>query len=481
MKLFRHISFLSCVAVISALSSCDDDNTSIGSVITSNEVVITNDTLTNQILAGKAIYIDSFNSKTGNLMIGKIQNEKYGNLSCSFVTQLMCATNLQIPDSLFSMPDFINRVDSCKLILGAERTDITGDSLAPQLLTVYKLTKMLPSDINNNFDPAGYYDPSTPFASRSYTLSEIASRDSVFYNNSYIDISVDLPVEFGKSVIREYQTNPGIFQWPQTMAKDFLPGFYIENSFGNGCVANISSVYLGIFYHILTEKETTNDAGNKETTVVHENSIAIPFTVSPEVLSSNNISYMPSEYVTQKNNDDTDGEVVLTTPGGYIAQVIIPGRQLVESYLSRNKNLSTVNELVLQIPAESFDNEAGIGVAQNVLLVKSSEYEEFFAKNKIPDNLTSFTGVYNASSKKYLFSSMREYFLNLLSQDTISDDDLTFTIVPVEIGTETSSNYYGSGTTYVTKCVPYTAKPTLTLLKTNEATLIFSFSTQIID
>ena len=474
MKLKKFSSIFLILAWLGILASCETETTSIGSSITRGEVEITIDTITFN-LNGKARPIQSFDSKTGNLMIGSIQVDNYGKLDCSFVTRLMCSSNLDVADSLF----YAQRVDSCKLILGAERTGIVGDSLAPQILTVYKLTQQLPSDINNTFDPEGYYDPSAPFATRSYTVSEIANSDSAFYSNSYVDISVNLPKEFGEEIFTAYKNTPEIFQWPQIMAKEFLPGFYVKPTFGNGCIANIRSVFVGVFYHSLEDRQIIedNDTVMKQ---VHVNHLAVPFTVSPEVLSSNNVSYTPAQNVVDKNQLD-DAQFVITTPGGYIGEFTFPAQALIDRYNEKNKHLSTVNELILYLPAEEFDPSSGIGVAQNLLMIKASEYESFFAENKTPDSLNSFTGIYDSKNKRYYFTSLRNYFLDLLGKDSISEEDVSFVLVPVEIETETVSSYYGEGTTYVTKCVPYSSKPTMTYVKSDEAIITFSFSTQIIE
>lgn len=481
MNLSKLSIYSALIAGMAAFSACEEDTTTIGSVISSGEVEITIDTIPYNLNA-KALKIDNFDSKTGNLMIGAIQVENYGNLNCSFITKLMCAANLQIPDSIFDLDNFTNRVDSCKLIMGAKRSEIIGDSLAPQKLSVFKLTKELPVslDINNTFNPDGYYDPANPFATKSYTVSGIAEKDSAFYSNTFVDITVDLPVDFGKDVFRQYKENPQLFEWPQTMAKDYLHGLYVTPSFGNGCVANITSVYVGIYYYTL-KKEIKIEESDTITTIKHVSNLAVPFTVSPEVLSSNNISYSPSENIIEKNESEGgDGEVVITTPGGYLAEFVFPANDLLDRYARKNIHLSTVNDLVLYIPAESFGDEAAIGVAENLLLIKSSDYESFFAENKVPDNLTSFTGVYDSTNGRYYFSSMREYFINLLKKDSITEEDMNFTLVPVEIETETSNSYYNQSS-YVTKCFPLTSKPTMTLLKTNESQIVFSFSTQMID
>lgn len=462
-------------ALMWAAMGCEDENSPIGSVIANGEVAITVDTFYYNLNA-KAIEINSFDSKTGNLMLGSIQTRDYGALDCSFVTRLMCAPYLDVPDSLLS-PD---RVDSCKFVMGAVRNDIVGDSLAPQQLAIYKLTKQLPSDINNLFNPEGYYNPADPLAKKSYTVSSIAMSDSAFYKNEYVSITVDLPKSFGQEVFQKYIDSPEIFAWPQIMAEKYLPGFYVKPSFGKGCVANIQTAYLAVFYHSLKEVNVIED-NDTTTQVIHVNNVTFPFTISPEVLSSNRITYAPSKQVIERNISDEEG-VVITTPGGYIASFEFPAQSLIDRYHEKNSHLSTVNDLILYIPAEVYDSDSGVGIAQNLLMVKSSEYENFFNENKTPDNKTSFTGVYDPVKKRYYFTTMREYFLDLLNKETLTPEDLEFTLVPVEITTEIeTSSYYGTSSTYVTKCKPYIAKPTMTLLHTEDAMATFSFSTQVIE
>lgn len=474
MNLFKFSGCLLILAFFTVFSACEDTTTTIGSSITTGEVEITVDTFYFNLNA-KPVEVDRFDAKSGNLMIGSIQNPKYGSLACSFVTRFMCAATLDIPDSLFKT----ERVDSCKLLMGAERSNIVGDSLAPQSLAVYILDKQLPSDITNNFDPEGFYNPSQPLATKNYTVSGMAVNDSLFYANKFVEISVPLPLEFGKTIFEKYKNEPEIFQWPQNMAKDFLPGIFVKPTFGNGCVANIYTLYTAVYFHSLEDKKVVEN-GDTILKQVHINNVVYPFSVSPEVLSSNNISYEPAKVVKEKNMNN-DGQVVVTTPGGYIASYDFPAQALIDRFYEKNAHLSTVNDLALYIPADYFDETKEIATAANILMVKASEYDNFFEENKVPDNLTAFTGVYDNKNGRYYFGGLRNYFLELLSKDKLTSEDTTFMLVPVEITTETSNPYYGEGTTYVTKCVPYTSRPTMTLLKTSESMVTFSFSTQMID
>lgn len=456
------------------LFACEDETTTLGSGIASGEVEISIDTFYFN-LNSNPISLEDFDSKTGNLMLGSIFTKDYGKLQCSFVTRLMCATDLQVEDSLL----YPERVDSCKLIMAADRNDIIGDSLAPQKLSVYMLDKQLPSNINNTFNPEGFYNPSSLMGSLSYTVSNVSSSDSMFYKGSYIELDIDLPVEFGKEIFEKYRNSPEIFQWPKTFREEFVPGLYLKPEFGNGCIANIEELLVAVYYHYKADVTTITD---NDTIVQQQNKMksVLAFTTSPEVLSSNIISYKPSEKI-QSMNQDNGGDCVLTTPGGYVASFNFPIQTIIDRYKEKNMHLSTVNDLILYIPAEEIETNDGLPVVENILLVKSSEYEDFFNKNKIPDNVTAFTGVYDATRQRYQFASMRQYFLDLLDKEEITDEDVEFTLVPVEISTETNNSYYGTPTTYVTKCVPYIKKPTVTLLKTSEAMVTFSFSTQMID
>lgn len=456
------------------LASCDDKTSEIGPGLTIDDTSITLDSITYDLDA-KAIAYDRFDARTGNLLLGSMDVKEYGSLNCSFVTRFMCATKLNMPDSLL-LPE---RVDSCKLRLAIARGDITGDSLAPQKIAAYRLTKPLPAGITNEFNPAGYFDPASPLGTRSYTTSLISDSDSAFLNigENYNAFYVDIPVkkELGKEIFTQYKEHPEIFEWPQTFA-EYFPGIYVNPVFGKGCVANIQSILFAVYYHSLVDKTTVTD-GDTIKSQVHSAAIVYPFSSAPEVLSSNNITYKVSDYI---KNLVASGENVVTTPGGYLINLKFPAQDLVNRYNSGDHNLSMVNDLLFTIPAEVIGNDYGIGSTPSLLLIKSSEMEDFFNNNRLPDNKTSFTAAFDATNKKYTFSSMRQYILDMIEKGTVTDEDTDFTLVPVQITSETQNSYYGNSTTYVTKCTPYTSKPTMTRLLTDKALIVFSFSSQYI-
>lgn len=453
--------------------ACDDDTSKIGSSLTTGEVRINIDTIEFNLNATPLEY-DNFDSRTGNLLIGNLNVAQYGALKCSFVSRLMCSTALSVPDSLLS-PE---RVDSCKLLLKMGRGEMTGDSLAPQRIAVYPLLKQLPDGITNNFDPTGFYDPSSPLGSTSFTASLCGEIDTVVSSTkaNVVPVYIPLPKELGKEVFELYKEEPDLFQWPQTFAKKF-PGIFVESTFGKGCVSNFYTLQFIVYYNRMVQKTTTVDGTSTVTWEVARDSV-VPFAATPEVLSSNNIKYNVSDYI---KNLLASGESVITTPGGYNTTFKFPAKEIIDRYQEGEKNLSLISDLVLSIPAEEIENNFNIGIAPTLMLIKTSELKDFFVNNKIPDNVTSFTADYSSTAEKYTFSSMRTYILDLLKKEKLTDEDLDFTILPVSLTYETNSDYYGSSTSYVTKCSPYTIKPTMTRLHTDKATIVFTFSSQLLD
>lgn len=453
-----------------AFSSCEDDNSKIGPVLTQGDTSVTIDSISYHLDA-KSVEYDNFDSRTGYLLLGNLNVKEYGSLNCSFVTRFMCATKLNVPDSLL----FPERVDSCKLLLTVADGDMVGDPLTPQKVAAYRLDKALPESITNSFDPDGYFDP-TPLGTKSFTNSLIAESDSILLNGNAFYISIPVDRQLGQEVFTEYKERPEIFQWPNTFA-DFFQGVYVNPFFGKGCVANVQDVSLAIFYHMLADKKTVVD-GDTIKSQAHTGLIAYPFTTSPEVLSSNNISYQVSDYL---KNMAANGENIITTPGGFRINLKFPAEELIKKYSTSEHNLSMVNNLFFSIPAEPINNDYGIGVTPTLLMIKTSEVESFFANNRLPDNKTSFTASYSSVTGKYSFSSMRQYILDLIDKGNVTDDDVSFTLVPVSVTEEVETNsYYGTTTSYVTKCTPYTSKPTMTRLHTEDATIVFTFSSQYI-
>lgn len=486
------------------VSSCEDAVPEVGSSLATGEVQIALDSL---IWDGTRQYVyrgndstlvtcpkieyatefcDSIDSRSTTNLIGRLSVPEYGDLHCSFVSQMMSTTSIAIPDSI---P--LEQIDSMKLVLSVPRGELTGDSLAPQQLRVYRLTKSLPKNINSKFNPASYYSEESPLGSKSYTLSALGMSDSIYSRLSYISIDIPLERDMARKIVTEYRTNPSTFAWPQSF-EEYFHGLYVEPSFGRGCVANVAATNILIFYSYkaLVSTTETDDDGNETTKQeLQTKSRAVGvFESSPIVLSSNNIKYEPSSLLKAMA---TANEPIITTPGGYRVNFRFPADNLIDIYRNSNSRLAVVSGLTFSIPVEEIENDYGITPPPYMLMVKTSKLKEFLENNPLPDSKDSFYAAYNATSKSYTFSSMRNYILELI-ENGYTEEDLDFTLIPANLTMESDSSdsyyssyyyYYGyssssSGTYTVTKCTPYITKPSMCKLRMDKAKTVFTYSTQ---
>lgn len=453
-------------------ASCEDEVSNIGNSISSSEITINVDSLTYE-LSAKTVTAPPFESRSNFTLLGSINVPEYGSLKCSYVTQFLPAESINIPDSIK-----IEDIDSAKMILTVPKGYITGDSLAPQQLKVFNLTKQLPSDISIGFNPEGYYNPSSSLAVKNYTLSGYQYTDSTFVSSSSLKVGVSLPVDVGRDLLKEYRANPDLFVWPQQFAEEYWPGVYVAPTFGKGCIAPVQSTGVYLYYPITSSSIITNENGDKETvTKIVADSICV-LTTAPEVLSNVNIDYTPSKSLDAMIDSHHN---VITTPGGYVVSFTFPAIDILSEYWKSEYDLGVINNMIFSLPAKSIPNSYGIGLPPALLMVKSSEMESFFSQGRLPDNLNAFYSVYSNETNSYTFSSMRDYIVALkaMGEDNIKPEDLEFTLVPVEIYTEDYTDpSTGATATAVTSINPYILKPSMVEIDTDHASIVFTYSNQ---
>jgi hypothetical protein len=480
MKSTRLFLPLAAAALAGLNVACEEDISQIGGALTTGETHIYVDTIVCDL---QAVSVDNnvFDARSGSMMMGNLTAPEFGSLSCSFVTRLMPLA--QIPDSIAAdsetLGKFLTRLDSCKVLMNVTAGDYTGYDLAPQQVTLYELTKQLPSGITNAFNPEGYYNPASPLGRKNFTVSLAGSSDSIYMNNQGTPVDINIPTDYAARIFEKYVSDPEAFQWPQQFA-EFIPGFYVKPTFGKGCVANVSKLFLYAYFHTVDTKTEKDDNDETITTTYNRpDSICLAIT-APEVLSSNRIDYKVSDFLKKKA---AEGETIITTPGGLGTKITFPAAKVIEEYNKQHSNLTIIGSLSMSIPASVIENDYGLGGAPYLLLIKTSKVEEFFKNNSLPDNKTSFYATYSSTIGGFQFSGLRPYLMELLEKDKIEAEDVEFSLVPVNITTESQTDsYYGTtSATYVTKCVPFTTKPSMMSLDTKNASVVFSFTSQIVE
>ena len=277
-----------------------------------------------------------------------------------------------------------------------------------------------------------------------------------------------LPDKCGKDLCTMYMENPGIFSVPSEFAKE-VPGIYATTSYGNGRVMRITSTSVNLYY-------------SKHTQTAEGNDTIIPYVgsylgVTPEVTRSNNITYTPSAKL--KAMVDA-GETIIAAPAGYAAKVTFPAQDNIKKFHAHSdESMAVLNTVTMKIPAVEIANRQGIKPPKNLLLIKASEVDEFFADNKVPDNVYSFYSSYDSTTKSYNFTDLRGYLKAILNGEITEGFD-DFLIIPVDMETESTSDYYsyyyGSSSTSVTKVVPQVSLPSMVKLDMANAKIYVTYS-----
>lgn len=454
----KKISFTAiATAVLAVITAGCDDSGSIGSSLNpiENSIEVESDFT----VSGRSTDNSRIQSRTITQLIGDIDAKGYGKFRSDFVTQFMPAAALD--STLVSSED----IDSVKLLMMFSDGGYVGDSVIPMGLEVYRLNKNLVAPIFSDFDPEDYYDPTAPIASTVYGASDLELSDSL-KKLDYKSIYVTLPRQIGVDLFNLYKTNPAAYIDPVKF-NEYFHGLYVKNSYGSGRVTKIEGTLIQLYYHYNTKNSAGRDTIYKY--------VGNYYSVSPEIITNNNIDYVMSRDLIERVNN---GEILVVAPAGLEVEITFPLEDIVDRYRTKAGQLALINDLTFSIPASEIANDYMINPPDNLLLILKSEKDTFFEKSKIVDNKTSFYAAYDSTTGSYDFSSMRQYLLDALKKETaFTSDDYTFVITPVTIQTESSGSYYGS-TTVISSIVPYIEEPAMVRLDLEKAKIVLTFSNQ---
>ncbi len=468
MKQFLNV--ILAAGVLLGLFACTDET--IGVSITDSVSSVIEDS--SFVITGHSVRNDRVQMRTSTKMLGALQADGYGSLIAEAVTSWMPAISIDTAGVKADM------IDSCRLKLRIpSRNGFTGDSLAPMRLNVYRLNKTLPSPIYSDFDPTDYYDPDELLASESYSPKSgwIEVATSYVTGTAQYDtvrvISVPMPVELGRELFNAYKSDPLLFSSPKRFA-DVFPGIYITNSYGSGHVVNIKSTELDVYYKQRVQLTDSTD------TISTKGQSYLAST--PEIISDNIIRYDIDDAITSMVNQ---GQALIVAPAGYEVEVRFPIQEIIDKYQANiGNNQSVINNLTLELPVSIPETEYNIQPPTYLLMVKTSKKDNFINGDSLANNKDSFYAIYDPIDKEYEFTGLRNYALNIINNQggIATEDDLRFTITPVDVTNYTyqQSYYYGTTST-VTKISPMVSRPAIVRLLLDKARIKMTYSKQIVD
>lgn len=465
----RTLNVLFAIAMLLGAYSCTDET--IGSSTIDTRLTIIEDS--SFTITGHAESNTSLLSRTSLQLLGALKSKGFGTLTSQVVTEFMPALGVDTANTSVDM------IDSCKFILRLPSVGaFTGDTLSPMRINIYKLNKQLPSPIYSDFDPTGYYNESDLLGSAPYSVSsaKIISQYDVTSNSYYYhrEVEVPAPKELAKDLYNKFVNEPETFRTPSNFTK-YFPGVFISNSFGSGRVMNFTDTELRVYYRKKIATDTTD-------TIVSVNQSYMAST--PEVLN-NNIIKLDVDASIKSMVDN--GDAIVMAPAGYEVHARFPIQDIISYYKSNTTSgISVINQLEMELPVEKIETEYDIAPPKYLLMVKTSMIKDFVAGDSLTNSKDSFYAIYDSSEKKYYFSGMRDYILDILNNKggVASEDDINFTIVPMDITTftDTSSSYYyyyqSNPVATVTNIAPQVSVPAIARLKLDKAKVKITFSKQ---
>ena len=176
------------VVAVVGINSCTDDT--IGTSISDIQSAIIEDSTF--VFEGVSVRNRHLRSRSSVQLLGKVTADGYGTLSSDFVAQFMPTTTIDT----VGVHGGAAWIDSCFITMRVATTDVTGDTLAPMRMDVYKLNKQLSTPIYTDFNPSGYYDTGDLMGSITYSASEM--RKSAYNSTgtqevSYYEVNVPVP------------------------------------------------------------------------------------------------------------------------------------------------------------------------------------------------------------------------------------------------------------------------------------------------
>ncbi len=441
-------------------AGCKDDD-GVGVSVQPDEDVL--HTCSNRVnVATESVLSDSVLSKYDYFLLGRYRDERFGETTAEFVTQLdariggvsvpdttivssssassgILKTLLTSIDSLYGDITAINNpsepvLDSVQFYLQYS-SDFFGDSVSLQAVSVYELNNSLTERRTFTTEKAEKYcDKSLPLGSLSY---QVQNRRS---------LAIPLSMDFGKRLMSVYANGSTIKN--QSQFNELFKGIYVSHSFNQGAVVQVTVAGVQLFYHYDADITTSYD-GEIVTVKASEVKSADGSVLNPLVASvflSANKSVKRVNIVQQDDLHalvptlNKSGNTYTYTPAGLYTAVNIDFAAMMDSIrMTGDTSKVMFNSAKLILHRNNLDWNTSLKSSTFLLLIGKDEVTDFFYNNGQPDGVSSFVTSIDTSKNTYTFNITAPLQNKMRGGVSTFSDDLV--LVPV-IRQSESDNYY---------------------------------------
>jgi hypothetical protein len=458
---------------------CDDNTGELGLGMLPESDEMTVGAKTFEFITESAAF-DSVFAKTNIGYVGQFTDHEqgFGFYKGSFLTELNCVDDLAFPkpydpetnrDSLNNMiGDVEESFELARIVLGYY--SFFGDSLNPMQVSIYELGEKLDK---NHYTNSALPERKRLIGRKSFSAIDLA--DSLRHEMNHLhQVSIPILGDVGKEIIQEYRDHPGTFKNSETFS-EFFKGLYITSDIGDGTVLYIQHVQLDIVFRSF-QLDSKGDIMQKHNNGGDSTYLAYrSFASTMEVIQSNRIE-ISEENIKDKVTDT--GLTYLKSPAGIYTKAVLPIGEIINKGgggIDLEQDTINAVKLVFDAYRQEIKSQYSMTPPGTVLLIQEAEVKDFFEKNLIPNNTTSYVAYY--VNNQYVFTNIMRLVTSLAKEmkgakEKAGKDgtpwneaqwlkeNATIAIIPVSLGTQTSSQ----GATVITNA-QHDLKPAYVKLK----------------
>ncbi len=397
-------------AILLALSftSCDDSTKSLGLEMfpDTDQIQVTYKTYK---ASSKSVKSGPVFAKSDTVYVGKYTDTQFGEYEASFLTQLHC------PDSLRFPKQYNQEIEGKdKGIMVGDTTLLTevilyytsflGDTITPSNISIYKLKENLKTDHYTTIDVDKFYSPDSLLATATYSGVKLNQEN----NQRQGSIRFLLDKTVGEQILRLNRDHPDYFNSDKAFVDNVFKGIYAKCTSGTGSLLFISDIHLNVVYnaHYVDSLGVALKKKNEDTDSIYQ--AAKTFSATREIVQANNL--ISDESIIDKCIEE-EGHTYVKSPAGIFTEISLPIESLLNDEEIKNDTINNV-KLVLQSFVNKQTTTFTVNRPKYLALIKKSEYKEFFEKNKVFNNITSFYSQLDREGK-YSYNNLERLIINL--------------------------------------------------------------------
>ena len=392
--------FLAIAVLAMALCSCDEGTGNIGMSLTSNNDNINVTTQEFNVIT-ESFIPDSLFTYNNELYLGRVTDPETNTMvASSFMLQfnMMEETHLGEKSHIISREDGEIVADSCIIFLFFDSSKTFGNHLTAMKLKMSELSHPVADGVHyTSFDPVkeGFIREDGLSVSQMYTYNDLTKEDSVGYT-PYIAIRLNEPYtdkngvqykNYGTYLLRNYYDHPEYFKNSYTFIHQMCPGFYIENTDGEGLMSYFLSAQFAVYYQYESEGEEYNSF--------------MLFASTNEVLQT--ITVKNDKAALKKLVETNSDCTFMKTPAAIFTEVTLPVDEIKSTHM--NDSLLSVSVDFNRVNNYEPLSEYTFSAPKKVLLIQKDSLNSFFEKISNYNNKYAFYTSLNKNAYSFSNSS----------------------------------------------------------------------------